>query len=295
MNIMQQQPQPLHQEQEIVEVKKVKRVYKKREPIAKVDKDSAATNSAATNTVENSIAATNTAAKESAVGQSALESMNDLVAALPVVEEAKPKKRVYKKKAVTGPKVTYEIVEKEEKLEKEEKQEKEKKEENKNVKKQNEEKGDRDLEKGDRDLEKGDRDLEKGDRDLEETPQKKKKIPEFLERPQLHSYYSDLAQVNHADFIKIFKTFFIKNHKYVVLQECENGEIHPAFFTVVNGEWDPDLIIQYVKHETTVLEDGMFHVVPQWDQLWTVGTMDETVVLNCLPFDEERKYYYEQA
>jgi hypothetical protein len=127
--------------------------------------------------------------------------------------------------------------------------------------------------------------------EVEEVQRKKICLPDFTEEgPALYPYNDKLED----NFATIFKSVFIKNHKYVSLRICNENLIHPAFFVVTGSEWQPNMEVQFVKHETTIDEAGLYHVKPVWEQLWSVGYIDEQTMYNCMPFDELRDYNYEQ-
>ena len=212
--------------EQTTELKKVKRVYKKKEVVV------------------------------TPVEVNPLETMSDMLTALPEVteKEKKIRKRVIRKKS-ESPAITTEIVE------------------HNPVAKLT---GVYDGE-------------DKGDEEEPMPCKKKTRLPDFPEEgPLLHPY----GKINAEIFDRLFKSFFIKNHRYTVLRQCEGGDIHPTFFTVIDGLWEPNLLVQFVRHETHIDEQGCYHVNPLWDNLWSIGYVDETTMYNCIPFDEERKYCY---
>jgi len=95
------------------------------------------------------------------------------------------------------------------------------------------------------------------------------------------------------DFLSILLSFFIVGHKYVALQELDNGVIVPSFFILLGKEENTtEMECQFVKHQNTRDEDGRIHVQPLWEELWVKKTIRSNVVWNCIPFDENRDYHY---
>jgi hypothetical protein len=95
------------------------------------------------------------------------------------------------------------------------------------------------------------------------------------------------------EFLSILLSFFIVGHKYVALQELENGVIVPSFFILLGKEErESELECQFVKHKNTRDEDGQIHVQPLWGESWIKKTIRSNVVWNCIPFDENRDYHY---
>jgi hypothetical protein len=128
--------------------------------------------------------------------------------------------------------------------------------------------------------------------EYEKKTNKKARIPDFsAEGPVLHPN----KNLEMKDMVKIMKLWFLKNHKYVVLRRCSNGDIHPAFFIVIDDVWQPNILVQFVRHNTELGDDGSYHVQPLWDDFWSIGYIDEDTMMNCLPFDEERDYHYDES
>ena len=91
-------------------------------------------------------------------------------------------------------------------------------------------------------------------------------------------------------FAHLLRSFFIAGHRYVGLNDSGDA-ITPAFFRVVSASAD-EILCQFVRHASTVDADGVTHVAPQWDNLWTVAALPEMPMYNCMPFDETRDYHY---
>jgi len=98
---------------------------------------------------------------------------------------------------------------------------------------------------------------------------------------------------NLPEFIPILMSFFVKNHKYVGLQETPEGNTIPLFFFVTD-EWSStnELPCTFVNHIETTDDKGFKHVTPNWDDIWTHGDINTNVIWNCMPFDETRDYFY---
>jgi hypothetical protein len=98
---------------------------------------------------------------------------------------------------------------------------------------------------------------------------------------------------NLPEFIPILMSFFVKNHKYVGLQETLEGNTIPLFFFVTD-EWSStnELPCTFVNHIETTDDKGFKHVTPNWDDIWTHGDINTNVIWNCMPFDETRDYFY---
>jgi len=95
------------------------------------------------------------------------------------------------------------------------------------------------------------------------------------------------------DFLSILLSFFIEGHKYVALQELEEGVIVPAFFLLKKRNKEGgEMEGEFVKHKNTVDEQGRIHVEPLWEEKWLDKKIENNVVWNCMPFDENRDYYY---
>jgi len=95
------------------------------------------------------------------------------------------------------------------------------------------------------------------------------------------------------EFLSILLSFFVVGHKYVALQELENGVIVPSFFILLGKqERETELECQFVKHKNREDEQRQIHVEPVWEELWIKKTILSNVVWNCIPFDENRDYYY---
>jgi hypothetical protein len=106
-------------------------------------------------------------------------------------------------------------------------------------------------------------------------------------------------------YLDLLMPFFIPGHKYVCLQ-IEEGtgkkdNVHPAFFqvTLEGGGWTEDerLPVRFVKHEMRTGEaegkTAMF-VTPRWEETWTETMLPLRCVGNCMPFDENRRYWFYQ-
>jgi hypothetical protein len=67
--------------------------------------------------------------------------------------------------------------------------------------------------------------------------------------------------------------------------------VKPVFFQV-QGEWDEGkLDCRFVFHKETIDKDEI-HVKPDWDSTWLEMSIGTDVIWNCLPFDENRDYFY---
>lgn len=92
---------------------------------------------------------------------------------------------------------------------------------------------------------------------------------------------------------RLISLYYIKNHKYIGLRTI-GDETHPVFFILLSSEWDENSQIpcQFVKHITWEDDKGDYHVKPEWTELWKIGMLDKKFIYNCIPFDEDRDYYY---
>jgi len=95
------------------------------------------------------------------------------------------------------------------------------------------------------------------------------------------------------DIDRLLSLYYIKNHRYIGLRSIED-ETHPVFFILLSSEWDENSQIpcQFVKHNTWEDEEENYHVEPIWTELWKIGMLDKKFIYNCIPFDEDRDYYY---
>ena len=97
------------------------------------------------------------------------------------------------------------------------------------------------------------------------------------------------------DFLSVLLSFFIEGHKYVALQELEEEVIVPVFFILKKRNKEGgEMEGEFVKHKNTLDDEGKIHVEPLWQEKWLDKKIENNVVWNCMPFDENRDYYYIQ-
>ena len=112
-----------------------------------------------------------------------------------------------------------------------------------------------------------------------------------VQSPQLMEYMTG-GVPNSKEVTTIVQSFFIENHLYVGLEHVDSY-VHPVFFKALSSVWENNLLpIQFFKHVKTEIEDGLFHVVPQWDQPTCIGSLTHLAIFNCMPFEETREYRY---
>lgn len=129
--------------------------------------------------------------------------------------------------------------------------------------------------------------------DEEEQIAEKKALPNDLTLPDEFPENGPSLVTSIPDFLSILLSFFIVGHRYVALQELDNGTIVPSFFTLLEKVEDAcEMVCQFVKHQNTRDEQGQIHVQPLWDEPWSKKTIGNNVVWNCIPFDENRDYHY---